>query len=175
MKRWIMSLLAAGLLCGAGCVKVDCEVSIPRLLPVPEAEAKTNIEKVCSFLKAAKVYYIATLDQENQPRVRPFGTVNIYNGKLYIQTGRKKNVAKQILANPKVELCAFNGKQWLRLSGTLTEDPSIDAQKSMLAAYPSLGKMYQPGDGNNMVLYFKDATATIQAFGPDGGKETLRF
>ncbi len=167
MKKWYLSLLAVLGFC-SGCCCSKCSVRPA----VPAEAAKANMEKVCSFLKAAKVYYIATLDGR-QPRVRPFGTVNIYKGRLYIQTGRKKNVAKQILANPKVELCAFNGKEWLRLSGTLVNDPSIEAQKSMLAAYPSLEKLYQPGDGNNMVLYFTDAVATINTFGKPA--EELRF
>ena len=161
-----VALSLSVLLCGCRCCQAE-----PAEAVSPET-AKKNMERVCAFLKATKVYYIATVDGD-QPRVRPFGTVNIFEDKLYIQTGRKKNVAKQILANGKVELCAFNGKEWLRLSGTLVEDPRIEAQMSMLTAYPSLKKMYLPGDGNTLVLYFRNAEATFNTFGKPA--ETIRF
>ncbi len=127
-------------------------------------EGSAPMQEVFDFLKQTGTYYIATVEG-NQPRVRPFGTVNIFNGKLYIQSGKKKNVAKQIAANPKVEICAFDGKKWLRVAAELVADENIEAQKSMLAAYPSLQKMYQPGDGNNIVYYLKNAKATFSSFG----------
>ena len=127
-------------------------------------EAPNPMQEVFDFLKQTGTYYIATVEG-NQPRVRTFGTVNIFNGKLYIQSGKKKNVAKQIAANPKVEICAFDGKKWLRVAAELVADENIEAQKSMLAAYPSLQKMYQPGDGNNIVYYLKNAKATFSSFG----------
>ncbi|MBO4450409.1 MAG: pyridoxamine 5'-phosphate oxidase family protein [Clostridiales bacterium] len=118
---------------------------------------------VNDFLKQAGVYYLATVEGD-QPRVRPFGTVNIFEGKLYIQTGKKKDVAKQIEANPKVEISAFKDGKWIRVAGELVEDERIEAQKSMLDAYPELAGMYQPGDGNTAVYYFKNAVATISSF-----------
>ena len=118
---------------------------------------------VNDFLKQAGVYYLATAEGD-QPRVRPFGTVNIFEGKLYIQTGKKKDVAKQIEANPKVEISAFKDGKWIRVAGELVEDDRIEAQKSMLDAYPELAGMYQPGDGNTVVYYFKNAVATISSF-----------
>jgi len=130
-----------------------------------KAEAKdetpfANMQDVCNFIKSAKVYYLAT-EENGQPRVRPFGTIHIFEGKLYIQTGKRKNVSKQIAVNPKVELCAFNGGKWVRLSGTLVNDDRREAKVSMLDAYPTLKKLYQPDDGNTQVLYFKDATACL--------------
>ncbi len=122
------------------------------------------MKEVCQFLKDAGTYYIATVDGD-QPRVRPFGTVNVFEDKLYIQTGRTKDVAKQIAANPKVELCAMKGDEWIRVAGTLVLDDRIEAQESMLDAHPSLRKMYTTGpSGNTAVYYFKDATATISSF-----------
>lgn len=118
---------------------------------------------VYDFLKKAGTYYLATVDGD-QPRVRPFGTVNIFEGKLYIQTGKVKDVAKQIAANPKVEISAFLEGKWIRVAGELVEDDRIEAQKSMLEAYPELGGMYKAGDGNTVVYYFKDAVATISSF-----------
>ncbi|MBR1906120.1 MAG: pyridoxamine 5'-phosphate oxidase family protein [Clostridiales bacterium] len=118
---------------------------------------------VYDFLKKAGTYYLATVDGD-QPRVRPFGTVNIFEGKLYIQTGKVKDVAKQIAANPKVEISAFMEGKWIRVAGELVEDDRIEAQKSMLDAYPELGGMYKAGDGNTVVYYFKDAVATISSF-----------
>ncbi len=121
------------------------------------------MQRVVDFLKEAETYYLATVDGD-QPRVRPFGTINIFEGKLYIQTGKVKDVSKQIHANPKVELCAFKDGRWLRLSGKLVEDDRIEAKQSMLDAYPSLQGMYKADDGNTEVFYFEDATAVFSSF-----------
>lgn len=121
------------------------------------------MEKVCNFLKKAGTYYLATVEGD-QPRVRPFGTVNVFEGKLYIQTGKVKPTAKQIAANPKVEVCAFTDGTWLRLAGELVEDDRVEARKSMLDAYPELRSMYDENDGNTVVYYFKDAKATFASF-----------
>ena len=121
------------------------------------------MQKVVDFLKSAETYYLATVDKD-QPRVRPFGTVNVFEGKLYIQTGKVKDVSKQIHANPKVEICAFKDGQWLRVAGQLVEDDRIEARQAMLDAYPSLQGMYKADDGNTEVLYFKNATATFSSF-----------
>ena len=130
------------------------------------------IEKVCSFIKDAQTYYLATVDGD-QPRVRPFGTINIFEDKLYIQTGRGKDVAKQIAANSKVELCAFKDGVWLRLAGELVDDNRVDPKKAMLDAYPDLRRMYDPEDGNTEVLYFKNAKATFSSF--TAAPETVEF
>ncbi len=122
-----------------------------------------NMEKVVNFLKEANVYYLATVEGD-QPRVRPFGTAHVFEGKLYIQTGKVKNVSKQLLANPKAEICAFMNGEWLRVAGELVEDDRVEARQSMLDAYPSLQKMYAADDGNTQVFYFKDAEATFSSF-----------
>jgi len=127
---------------------------------------------VYDFLKQAGTYYLATVDGD-QPRVRPFGTVNIFEDKLYIQTGKVKDIAKQIAANPKVEISAFLNGRWIRVAGELVEDDRIEAQKSMLDAYPELGGMYKAGDGNTVVYYFKDAVATISSF--TAAPEIIKF
>ena len=119
--------------------------------------------RVESFLKEAQTYYLATVDGD-QPRVRPFGTIHIFEDKLYIQTGKVKDVSKQIHANPKVEICAFKDGKWLRVSGELIEDERIEAKESMLDAYPELKAMYAADDGNTEVFYFKNATATFSSF-----------
>lgn len=121
------------------------------------------MKSVCDFLKTAEVYYLATVDGD-KPRVRPFGTVNIFEGKLYIQTGRKKDVSKQLLSNSNAEICAFKDGKWLRLSGELVEDDRIEAKKSMLDAYPNLRAMYDENDQNTQVFYFKNATAVFSSF-----------
>ena len=121
------------------------------------------MQRVHDFLKEAGTYYLATVDGD-QPRVRPFGTILMYEGKLYIQTGKIKPVSKQIVANPKVELCAFMNGEWIRVAGSLVEDDRIEARQAMLDAYPSLQAMYKADDGNTVVYYFKDAEATISSF-----------
>ena len=121
------------------------------------------MERVCKFLKDAGTYYLATVEGD-QPRVRPFGTAHIFEGKLYIQTGKVKAVSRQLAANPKVEICAFMKGKWLRLAGELVEDDRVEAKASLLEAYPSLQKMYAADDGNTQVWYFKNATATFSSF-----------
>ena len=121
------------------------------------------MERVCQFLKDAGVYYLATVEGD-QPRVRPFGTANIFDGKLYIQTGKVKPCSKQILANPKVEISAFHQGTWIRIAGELAEDDRIEAKKSMLDAYTNLRAMYDENDSNTQVLYFRNAVATFSSF-----------
>ena len=118
---------------------------------------------VLDFLKKCWTYYLATVEW-NQPRVRPFWTINIFNNKLYIQTWKSKNVSKQIQANPKVELCWFYDWDWIRISWELVRDENIEAKKDMLDHYPELRGIYDENDDNTEVLYFKNATATISSF-----------
>ena len=130
------------------------------------------MQSVFDFLKKAKTFYIATVEG-NQPRVRPFGAINIFDGKLYTQTGKSKDVFKQIAANPKVEIFAFDSGTWLRVAATLVEDSRTEAQESMLEAFPQLKDRYKPNDGNNVVLYFKDAVAKFSSFG--GEPKVVKF
>lgn len=123
----------------------------------------SDLERVCTYLKEAETYYLATMEGD-QPRVRPFGTIHLFEGKLYIQTGKTKAVSKQILANPKVEICAMKDNTWLRLAGELVEDDRFEAKESMLDAYPNLKSMYAADDDNTQVFYFKNATATFASF-----------
>jgi uncharacterized pyridoxamine 5'-phosphate oxidase family protein len=121
------------------------------------------MQEVLDFLTKAGVWYLAT-DDNGQPRVRPFGAQNIFEGKLYIQTGLKKNVAQQMLKNPKIELCAFSEGKWLRVAAEAVLDERIEAQEAMLNANPALKQMYAAGDGNTAVFYLKNATATFSSF-----------
>ncbi|MFC1494622.1 pyridoxamine 5'-phosphate oxidase family protein [Thermodesulfobacteriota bacterium] len=130
------------------------------------------MKEVCDFLKECGAYYLATVDGD-QPRVRPFGTALIFEDKLYIQTGKVKNVSKQMLANPKIEICAFSGEKWIRIEAIAVEDDRIEPKEAMLEAYPQLQKMYSADDDNTQVLYLKDATATFYTFG--GEPEVIKF
>ena len=130
------------------------------------------MERVCQFLKDAGVYYLATVEGD-QPRVRPFGTAHIFEGKLYIQPGKVKPTSRQLLANPKAEISAFHNGTWIRLAGELVEDDRTEAKKSMLDAYPSLRNMYDENDGNTQVFYFRNATATFSSF--TAAPETVTF
>ena len=121
------------------------------------------MQEIYEFLKQCKTYYLATVE-DDQPRVRPFGTVEIFEDKLYIQTGKAKTVFKQMNVNPKVEICAFDGSTWLRLSGEMVPDERVEAKKHMLDAYPSLRGMYNENDGNTQVLYITHATAVFSSF-----------
>ena len=130
------------------------------------------MERVCEFLKQAGVYYLATVEGD-QPRVRPFGTAHIFEGKLYIQTGKVKPVSRQLGENPKAEICAFHNGTWVRIAGELMEDDRVEAKKSMLDAYPNLRGMYNENDGNTQVLYFRNAEATFSSF--TAAPKTVKF
>jgi uncharacterized pyridoxamine 5'-phosphate oxidase family protein len=121
------------------------------------------MQEVCDFLKKCGTYYLATVDGD-QPRVRPFGTVHIFENKLYIQTGKVKPVSQQMKKNPKIEICAMNGGQWIRVQALAVEDDRVEARESMLSAYPNLKGMYSATDKNCQVLYLKNAVATISSF-----------
>ena len=130
------------------------------------------MQEVYDFLKRCGTYYLATVEG-TEPKVRPFGTINIFDGKLYIQTGKVKPTYRQIKANPNVEISAFINGQWIRLKGKLVEDDRREAKKSMLDAYPELRGMYNEDDGNTVVFYFEDAVATFYSFG--GAPKEVRF
>ena len=131
-----------------------------------------NIERVCKFLDDTGTYYLATVEGD-QPRVRPFGTALVFEGKLYIQTGKVKNISKQLAANPKAEICAFDGGKWLRVAGELINDDRIAPKAAMLEKHPELKGMYKAEDDNTQVLYLKDATATFSSF--TEAPETVTF
>lgn len=130
------------------------------------------MKRVYDFLKKTSVYYLATVEGD-QPRVRPFGTINEFEGKLYMQTGKVKPTSKQLLVNPKAEICAFTDGAWIRIACELIEDDRFEAKKSMLDAYPNLRGMYDENDGNTQVFYIKNAVATFSAFGKES--EVVEF
>lgn len=121
------------------------------------------MKEVQEFLKECGVYYLATIDGD-KPRVRPFGTAEIYNNHFYIQTGKKKDVYKQIEKNSNVEICAFKDGRWIRIEGNLISDDTLEAKKNMLDKNPDLRSMYDENDDNTIVLYFEKGKATISSF-----------
>ena len=118
------------------------------------------MEEIYEFLKACGDYFLATCD-DGQPRVRPFGTVNIYNGRLYIQTGKSKSVSRQLHKNPKLGICAMKDGKWMRVEATAAEDDDREARVSMLEAYPNLKALYSPDDGNTEVWYLRNVTDAL--------------
>ena len=121
------------------------------------------MNQVYEFLKQCGVYYLATVEGD-QPRVRPFGTIDLFEGKLYIQTGKVKPVANQMKANSKVEISGMADGKWIRVAAEAVLDDNIAAQEHMLESYPSLKGMYKPGDGNTEVYYLKNGKARICSF-----------
>lgn len=162
MKRIL--ILAAAALCLASCCnnpekkQEPATTMIEQTTPNPE-----NALKAQQFLKKAGTYYLATVEGD-QPRVRPFGTAEIFEGKLYIQTGKAKNVYKQLLANPKAEICAFVEGDWIRIACELIPDERVEAKKDMLDKNPDLRGMYNETDDNTIVLYMRNAHATVSSF-----------
>ena len=124
------------------------------------------MKEVFDFLKECGVFYIATIDGD-KPRVRPFGALNLFEDKIYIQTGKVKNVSKQIEKNHNIEICVMNVGHWIRIECEVVRDDRIEAKKSMLDANPNLRKMYSETDDNTEVLYLKNAKATINSFGEE--------
>ena len=131
-----------------------------------------GIDKVYEFLKKCGTYYLATADG-NQPRVRPFGTIDLFGGNLYIQTGKSKEVSRRMKQNPRIEICALLGESWLRIAADAVEDDDREARVHMLDAYPSLKALYAPDDGNTQVFYLKNVEATFSSF--TAAPETYRF
>ena len=121
------------------------------------------LERTLKFLDDASTYYLATVE-DDQPRVRPFGTALIYNDRLYIQTGKVKKVSHQLSLNPKAEICAFKDGRWIRISGELVEDETREVKTLMLDKMPVLRHMYNEDDGNMQMLYFKNMTVTFSSF-----------
>lgn len=121
------------------------------------------MQEVFDFLKKCGVFYLATVEGD-QPRVRPFGALDMFEGKIYTQTGKIKAVSKQIQANPKVEICGFTDGEWIRITCTLVRDERLEAKEHMLESNPNLKSMYSADDDNTEVLYFANATATISSF-----------
>ncbi|MCQ2287175.1 MAG: pyridoxamine 5'-phosphate oxidase family protein [Bacteroidales bacterium] len=143
----------------------------------PEEYKTSNqegMEKIAAFVKDCEYYMLATVEGD-QPRVRPFGTINVFEGKLYIQTGHKKRVAQQIKENGKVEICAYNPEKhsWIRISGKLVEDERVEAKHDMLEHYPDLRRMYDENDGNTAVYFFTEGVAWISSFSAED--EEIRF
>ena len=164
MKKKRILILAAATLCLASCgtntekKQENATTMIEQITPNPE-----NALKAQQFLKKAGTYYLATVEGD-QPRVRPFGTAEIFEGKLYIQTGKVKNVYKQLLANPKAEICAFVDGEWIRIACELVPDERVEAKKDMLDKNPDLRGMYNETDDNTIVLYMRNAHATVSSF-----------
>ena len=130
------------------------------------------MKEVYEFLKKCDTYYLATVEGD-QPRVRPFGTIDLFENKLYIQTGKVKNVSKQIEINPKVEICGMMDDTWIRIEALAVEDDRVSAREHMLDAYPTLKRMYSADDGNTVVFCLQNATATIASF--TGEPRVIKF
>lgn len=123
------------------------------------------MDKVLEFLKKNPTYFLAT-ENGDQPEIRPFGTITKFEDKLYIQTGRSKDVFKQLEASPKISICGWDAEagMWLRVNATAVVDDRDEASDAVLNEYPNLRGMYAPGDGNCVVFYLKDATARFCSF-----------
>jgi uncharacterized pyridoxamine 5'-phosphate oxidase family protein len=132
------------------------------------------MKDVYEFVKKCGFYFVATVDGD-QPRVRPFGTVAIFENKLYIQTSKKKRVAEQLRANSKIEICAYDAAdgKWIRIEAKAIPDERVEAKRYMLEQYPELKSMYSPTDDKTLVLYLKDATAWLNSF--DAETKVIKF
>jgi uncharacterized pyridoxamine 5'-phosphate oxidase family protein len=134
-----------------------------------------NLKEVYDFLKSCGNYYLATVEGD-QPRVRPFGSLAIFEGKLYFQTGKIKDVSKQMAVNPKIEICAFdNNGTWVRIQAIAVDDPIREPKQLLIDVQPGLEKMYSADGGNTQVLYLKDAVARFHSFTENGEPKIVKF
>ena len=174
MKRILLFALLALCLCSTAYAKKQNKQDVIKKDKIEVKENKEDIDMkiVYDFLKKCQTYYLATVEND-QPRVRPFGTIDLFENKLYIQTGKIKNVSKQMAQNPKIEICAFDGNTWIRIEATAINDDRIEAKQHMLDNYPTLQKMYKADDDNTQVLYLKDVTATFYSFTQE--PKTVKF
>lgn len=124
------------------------------------------METIYNFLKNARVYYLATTDGV-QPRVRPFGTINLFEGKLYIMTDKKKAVSRQLHQNPKIEISAYYRDRWLRLEASVVEDGRREPKESMLEKYPQLTPLFPPDSDDTELWFLRNAAAGIYELGKD--------
>ena len=166
MKRFLLPALAAAVLAASCCQNANQNTENKNSANVNPAEYTSpnpeNMQKAYEFLHKTHTYFLATADGD-QPQLRPFGTAEIIEGKLYIQTGHIKNVAKQIAANPKVSIVALDGPDWLRITATLVEDPRVEIKKAMLDANPGLRGMYDENDDNTAVYFLTNVKASINS------------
>ena len=145
-----------------------CGVSFAATQSVEENEIA--LREVYDFIKGCSNYYLATVEGD-QPRVRPFGSLAIFEGRIYFQTGKVKDVSKQMSINPKIEICAYDGKgTWLRVQAIAVDDERLEAKQFVLDAHPGLKGMYSADDDNIQVLYLKDAIARFHSFSDDEPK-----
>ena len=167
MKKVLLFCLLLLCVCSVSYAKKESDKNIIKKDKIEVKENKkkesADMKTVYDFLKKCQTYYLATVEND-QPRVRPFGTIDLFEDKLYIQTGKVKNVSKQIAKNPKIEICAFDGNTWIRIEAVAVNDDRIEAKQHMLNNYPTLQQMYKADDNNTQVLYLKDATATFYSF-----------
>ena len=167
MKKILLFALLALCLCSTAYAKKQNKQDVVKKdkIEAPQIKNEENgdMKTVYDFLKKCQTYYLATVEND-QPRVRPFGTIDLFEDKLYIQTGKVKNVSKQMAQNPKIEICAFDGNTWIRIEAVAVNDDRIEAKQHMLDNYPTLQNMYKADDNNTQVLYLKDATATFYSF-----------
>lgn len=176
MKRTIMSMmLAAMVLSASGQNQTNQKDNESGITATINEQTRTaNMEEVQAYLKECGTFFIATTDGD-QPRVRPFGVSEIINGRLYIMTGKVKDVFKQMAANGKFEICALkpSGSEWMRLSGTLVNDETLAVKEEFLNRNPGLKSMYKADDGNMAVLYITNATARFCSF--SAAERTVNF
>lgn len=122
------------------------------------------LQEIKDYLAECKVFYLATVDGDNA-RVRPFGVSEIYNGRLYLMSGKSKDVFKQLVKNPNFELSATkaNGAEWIRVSGKLVNDDDVVMKQYLLDQNPELKQLYQ-ADDNMAAMYITEGEARFFSF-----------
>lgn len=121
----------------------------------------SNVEKVNEFLDKAKVFQFLTTDGD-QPKGRPFGLHMLVDGKIYFGCGTFKNVYKQLTKNPKVEVLAVVGNEFMRYDGTakVVKDDAVLAKVRELL--PQIMDLYDKNHWEMGLFYLENGHAEIR-------------
>ena len=126
--------------------------------------SEASLNRVVNNIKNAKTFFFATVDENNQPRVRPYNAVTLFEDKVYFYTNNHTHAFKQMNVNPKIELCAMISEdRWLRVSGKIVYDYRPEVKKAMLEANPELRTMYSEDDKIFEVFYLSNMQCTIHS------------
>ena len=127
------------------------------------------MSKINEFLNEAGVFFLATVDGD-QPKIRPLGLHLEMDGKELFGIGDFKNVYKQMVKNPKIEIVASKPDgHWMRYTGTAVFETDGKYAEAALEAMPHLKSIYNEQTGNKMMMFhIENATCVDIAVMGDG-------
>lgn len=110
------------------------------------------IQKVDEYLEKTGVWYLATEDGD-QPKVRPIGFRMLLDGKIYFGVGKHKDVYKQMVANPNVEIAATLEGSFLRYYGKAVFESDQELAEKAKQLAPFLQDIYNEKTGFELKIF----------------------